>query len=166
MQHDKQITIEWTSPGQWADQAKGLSGLEHMEKVRAGELPEAPILRLIGFRHSELEAGRIVFTFDPAEQHYNAIGRVHGGIASTLLDAAMGTAIYTQLPAGQAPLTVQLNVHYVRAMSATSGEMSVEGKVVSVGRTAATAEGRLVDSKGRLYAHGTTTCVIVSNEGG
>lgn len=164
MQYDKKIVVDWTSPGQWAHKLRGLSGLEHMAMIRSGELPEAPIVRLIGFRHSLLEAGRVIFNFDPAEQHYNAIGCVHGGIASTLLDAAMGTAIYTQLPAGSAPRTVQLNVHFVKAMSATSGEMACEGKVVSIGRTAATAEGRLTDSKGRLFAHGTTTCVIVTSD--
>jgi uncharacterized protein (TIGR00369 family) len=157
----KQLTIEWTSPGEWAAQARGLSGLEHMAKVRSGELPEPPILRLIGFRHGLLEAGRIVFEFEPGEQHYNGVGVVHGGIASTLLDSAMGSAIYTQLPAGQAPSTLQLNINFLRPVTAGTGLLTCEGKVVSIGRKTATAEGRLTDAKGRLYAHGTTACIIV-----
>jgi acyl-coenzyme A thioesterase PaaI-like protein len=36
------------------------------------------------------------------------------------------------------------------------------GKVIHAGKRVATAEGRLVDAKGALYAHGTTTCLVLS----
>ena len=163
MIYDKKLTIEWVSLSKWADKTKGLSGLDHMAKVKAGELPEPPILRLIGFRHGEMEAGRVVFEIEPGEQHYNGVGLVHGGIASTLLDSAMGTAISTRLEVGQAPFTVQLNVHFVRPIFETCGVLRCEGKVVSLGRSTCSAEGRIFDLQGKLYAHGTTTCMIVQN---
>lgn len=158
---DKSVTISWVTLANYADQIKGLSGLEHMKMVKEGRLPEPPILKLIGFRHGDVEPGRIVFEFDPREQHFNGIGIVHGGVAATLLDSAMGTAIYTKLNVGQATSTIQLNINFLKPMTDASGTMRCEGKVISVGRTVATAEGRLVDQSGRIYAHGTTTCLIV-----
>ena len=36
-----------------------------------------------------------------------------------------------------------------------------DGKVVASGRRMATAEGRLFDADGKLYSHGTTTCMLL-----
>jgi acyl-coenzyme A thioesterase PaaI-like protein len=35
-----------------------------------------------------------------------------------------------------------------------------EGRILNVGRRAASAEARITDSKGRLPAHATTTCPV------
>jgi len=48
----------------------------------------------------------------------------------------------------------------VRAMTVDTGLVRAEGKIVYPGKRTATAEGRIVDAKGRLYAHGTTTCMV------
>ena len=56
--------------------------------------------------------------------------------------------------------TLEVKINYVRPILAETGEVHAEGKIVSAGRRIATAEGRLVDSGGKLYAHGTTTCLI------
>ena len=70
-----------------------MSGLEYVRAVRSGELPPPPIAAVMNFRIAELDDGRAVFVGEPGEEHYNPIGVVHGGYASTLLDSALGCAV-------------------------------------------------------------------------
>ncbi len=58
-------------------------------------------------------------------------------------------------------MTVDLQVHYTRAIRADHGEIVATGEVVHRGSRIATAEGRLVDSGGKLLAHGTVTCLVM-----
>ena len=109
---------------------------------------------------SEVERGRVVFSYEPVFDHYNPLGSIHGGIAATLLDSVMGCAIHTTLKAGVGYTTLEIKVNYVRAMTDKTGTAKAEGKIINVGSRVATAEGRLVDSAGKLLAHGTTTCLI------
>ena len=73
----------------------------------------------MGFSPVEVQEGRAVFAVKPAEYHYNPIGTVHGGLAATLLDSAMGCAVHTTLPAGAGYTTLELHVNYVRASPTT-----------------------------------------------
>lgn len=153
-------TINWEDPHALAEAARGLSGLEYLQKIVAGELPRPPISALMNFGLAELGEGRAVFTAEPAEYHYNPIGVVHGGLAATLLDSAMGCAIHTTLPAGAGYTTLEIKVNYVRALTAETGIVRCEAQVIYMGGRTATAEGRVIDDSGKLYAHGTTTCII------
>jgi uncharacterized protein (TIGR00369 family) len=114
----------------------------------------------MNFRIAELSEGHAVFVVEPAEYHYNPIGVVHGGVAATLLDSAMGCAVHSTLPAGVGYTTLEIKVNYIRAMSSETGLVRCEANVIHVGDRTATAEGKIVDEKGKLYAHGTTTCII------
>jgi uncharacterized protein (TIGR00369 family) len=138
-----------------------MSGLEYLQAMGRGDLPFAPLGLLLGMEPVEVTEGRVVFTLRPAEYHYNPIGIVHGGVASTLLDSAMGCAVHSTLPAGAGYSTLQLNVNFVRPVTVETGRIRAEGTVVHVGGGTATAEGRILDEAGRLYAHGTTTCFIM-----
>ena len=160
MAKERTRTITWQDPRALANAAAGLSGLEYLQKIVAGELPPPPIGLLLDFRIAEVSEGHAVFLVTPAEFHYNPIGVVHGGVAATLLDSAMGCAVHSVLPAGASYTTLEIKVNYVRAMSAETGEVRCEAKIIHVGGRTATAEGKIVDSKGKLYAHGTTTCII------
>jgi len=113
------------------------------------------------FQLVELEEGRAVFAVDPAEYHYNPIGVVHGGLAATLLDSAMGCAVHSMLPAGTGYTTLELKVNFIRAMTAETGRVRAEGKLIHLGSRTATAEGRVIDESGKLYAQATTTCLIL-----
>jgi len=139
-----------------------MTGYDLLKAMFDGELPPAPIALTLGFAPLELERGRVVFTGTPEERHYNPIGSVHGGYAATLLDSAMGCAVHSVLDAGVGYTTLDLQVRYVRPMTARTGKVRAEGTVVHAGRRQAVAEGRLVGAAdGRLLAHGTTTCLIV-----
>ncbi len=139
---------------------KSMSGLAFLQAMVAGQLPSPPIGRMMGFSAAEFSHGQSVFEVTPTTEHYNPIGSVHGGLAGALLDSTMSCAVQTTLPQGQGYTTLEYRVHLVRAMTDQTGPVRAEGKVVHVGRRMATAEGRIVDAKGTLYAHGTTTCMI------
>jgi uncharacterized protein (TIGR00369 family) len=74
----------------------------------------------------------------------------------------MGCAVQSTLKAGDGYTTVELKVNFVRQISADTGEVRAEGKVIHVGKQIASAEGRLTDTQGRLLAHATTTCLVFS----
>jgi uncharacterized protein (TIGR00369 family) len=143
-----------------------VTGLEFLRAIAAGELPGAPIADLLGFAPVEAEEGRVVFAAVPEQQHYNPIGTVHGGLAATLLDSAMGCAVHSTLPAGVGYTTLELKVNFVRTITSETGRILCEGTVVHRGGRVATAEGRVfAEADGALLAHGTTTCLIFSPNG-
>ena len=117
-------TFTWSDPLVTAMAAASLPGLEAIRKIADGELPPPPIAQLLDFEISLVEEGRVIFAFTPAEWMYNPIGSVHGGVAATLLDSSLGCAIHTTLAAGQRYTTSDLQVRYVRAMSADSAACS------------------------------------------
>jgi uncharacterized protein (TIGR00369 family) len=158
---ERSHTFSWQDPMITAHAARELSGIETLEKIRSGELPPPPILVLMNGRIARLSEGRVIFEAEPAEYHYNPIGSIHGGYAATLLDSAMGCSIHSCLPAGAGYTTLEIKVNYVRPLTDKVGLVRIEGTAIHVGGKVATAEGRIVDGAGNLYAHGTTTCLIV-----
>jgi uncharacterized protein (TIGR00369 family) len=140
--------------------AATMSGLDLLQKMIAGELPGPPIMQTLDFTLTEVEAGRALFEGHPAFKHYNPLGTVHGGYAATLLDSCMGCAVHSTLPKGVTYTTLEFKVSLLRAITADTGVVRAEGKVLNAGRRTATAEGRLTDGKGRLLAHASTTCLI------
>jgi uncharacterized protein (TIGR00369 family) len=162
----RSLTVRWEDPLATLAAADGMTGLEYLRAIGEGRLPKAPIAELMGFDGLDAEEGRVVFRATPGEQHYNPIGVVHGGLALTLLDSAMGCAVHSTLPAGGAYTTLEVKVNFARAITSGTGRVHCEGTVVHRGRTIATAEGRVVaEETGKLLAHGTTTCMILSRNG-
>jgi uncharacterized protein (TIGR00369 family) len=157
----RSLTISWDDPHAAFAAGKALAGIDYMKEMIAGRIAPPPIMRLMGFRLAQVGEGLAVFECEPAEQHYNPIGVVHGGLAMTLLDSAMGCCVHTRLPAGTGYTTLEAKVNLVRAITAKTGTIRATGKVIHFGGKTATAEGRLEDAAGKLLAHGTTTCIIL-----
>ena len=143
-----------------AEPRRALSGLEYMRQLLTGEREASGMARLMNMRLVEVEEGRAVFAVEPDERHYNGIGIAHGGLAATLLDSALGCAINTAMPAGRIFTTLEMKINYVRPMRRETGEVLCEAHVLHAGGRVATAEGRIVDAAGKLYAHGTATCML------
>ena len=141
-------------------QISNRTGMEIFAAIFAGELPPAPIGGVLDFIPIHIEPGVAVFQGRPQRKYYNPLGTVHGGWYATLLDSAVGCAIHSTLPAGRGYTTLELKVNMVRALTDAVPLVRAEGKVIHVGRQVATAEGRIVDPDGKLYAHATTTCLI------
>ena len=142
------------------DQIRDLDGIELFRGIIAGRFPAPPITETLGFWMHEAEIGRVVFAGKPERRHYNPIGSVHGGFAATLLDSAMSCAVHSHLKKGSGYTTVEFKVNFVRAIAETTGTVYCEGRSINVGSRIGTAEGRITDAAGKLYAHGTTTCLI------
>lgn len=137
------------------------SGLEQLRAMlSSGRGPG--IARTMGFTLVEVEEGRAVFEGSPSEAVYNPIGTVHGGYAATLLDSACGIAVHSRCAPGQGYTTLELKVAYHKAMTARTGAVRAEGKVVTFGRRAAFAEARLTDAAGVLYASATSSLLVMT----
>ncbi len=157
-------SYRWEDPLVGADAARHLSGLDYLRAMVRGEYPMPPIGQTLGFsiaREDDVQKGQVTFRMQPEEFHYNPIGSVHGGVYATLLDSALGCAIHTMLPAGVGYTTLELKVNYLRPLKIGGPEVQAVGEVLSVSRQVATAQARLLDETGRLYAHATTTCLIL-----
>lgn len=138
----------------------GRSGREMLEAMMSGELPFPPMNETMNMTLLEVGDGRAVFQGIPLPQHYNPMGTVHGGWFATLLDSALGCAVQTMLPVGRTYTTVELGINIVRPASHKTGPLRAVGRVIHVGRQIATAEARMEDEAGKLYAHATTTCIV------
>src|SRR3954467_15745886 len=137
-----------------------MPGVEFVRAIFCGKLPAPPIMQTIEPFDSTAESGVVVINSIPGFRHYNPIGSVHGGYAAILLDSAMGLAVHSMLPAGSGYTTLEFKISFIRGMSKDTGPVRSEGRVLNVGRRAATAEARITDAKDRLLAHATTTCLV------
>jgi uncharacterized protein (TIGR00369 family) len=157
----RERVVKWQAPGPAAEAAARMSGMETMCAIRDGHLPPPPMARLIGFRMAVVEQGRIVMELDPHESLENTIGLLHGATAAALLDTAMGCAISTMLPVGQASVTLDLKLTYLRPLSVRSGTIAAEGKLIKLGRQTSYTEGFVRDGKGNLAVHATAIFSMV-----
>ncbi|MGE0799982.1 MAG: PaaI family thioesterase [Lautropia sp.] len=130
------------------------------DAMMAGRLPGAPIARTLDFLPVLIEPGHAIFQGTPKLAHYNPIGSVHGGWFATLLDSALGCAVHSALPPGKAYTTLELKINIVRALTTKVPRVRADGRIVHLGSQTATAEARMIGPDGKLYAHGTTTCLV------
>jgi uncharacterized protein (TIGR00369 family) len=156
----RERAYRWDDPMRTAAAAADVDGLTFMRMLMAGEVPAPPIAHTLDMTVDEVEEGRAVFSFEPAEFHFNPIGSVHGGVYATLLDSACGCAVHTTLPAGARYTSLDLTVKFLRPLTVASGRVRCEGRVVHMGGRTALAEARLLDGKDRLVAHATSSCMI------
>ena len=137
-----------------------MPGLDFVRGIFDQSIPQPPIMQGVEPFDCTAETGAVVLHSIPGFRHYNPIGSVHGGYAAILLDSAMGLAVQTTLPAGTGYTTLEFKISFVRGMTKDTGKIRTEGKVLNAGRRVATAEARILDGKGRLLAHATTTCLV------
>jgi len=142
------------------EEIKSHNGLEFLRRIADGRVPQPPIAATLGFILAKVAPGLAVFTMTPDRRHYNPIGTVHGGVACTLLDSCMSCAVQTQVEKGFGYTTLELKVNLVRPITDKTGPIRAEGRTLHLGRRSGTAEGKIVDARGTLLAHGTTTCMI------
>lgn len=138
-----------------------MTGLDLIRAIHAGDVPQAEMARLLDFDLHEVHEGAVTFRALPGPQHTNPMGAVHGGLALTLIDSAAGAAVHTTLEPDQAYATLETKANLVRAVRPDAGALLAIGEVVHRGGRVATAQARVVgEDDGRLYAHGTSTCLI------
>jgi len=137
-----------------------MSGLEYMRRVADGQSRGAPMVKLLGMKLTEVDEGRVVLQGTLQPEFENGLGIAHGGFAATMLDTALSCAVNTVMPVGKIFTTLEMKINYVRPVTHDAGVLTCVGTVVHAGKTTAIAEGRIVDATGKLYAHGTVTCIL------
>jgi uncharacterized protein (TIGR00369 family) len=160
MQTEPRHSASKTNGTVGADSQKAMSGLAFVQGLADGTLPLNTIAKTLGYDVIEAASGRVVVAIEPNDSHLNPAGTVHGGLAATLLDSCMGLAIQSTREKGIAQTTVEFKISLLRPITPETGLIKAEGVVLNCGRRVGTAEGRITDGKGRLLAHGTTTCLI------
>jgi uncharacterized protein (TIGR00369 family) len=166
MTDSRSRTFDWSDPAEALTQARNAgTGLEALQAMIDGSIPPPPISRMMGFTLVEVRPGFARFECEPAEFHYNPIGAVHGGLACTLLDSALGCAGHTTLPAGVGYTSVDLNVRYLRPITHESGVLHATGRVVKPGRRVIFTEGELTDAEGRVVAAATSSLLVLAPTG-
>jgi uncharacterized protein (TIGR00369 family) len=153
-------TITWQDPRPTATVALQLSGLEFLNRIVSGELPQPPISRTLGFELVEVRDGEAFFQITPDDSLYNPIGVVHGGVALTLLDSAAACAVHSTLPAGLAYTSLETKVSFLRAVTSATGTLTAHGWVTKPGRRAAFCESDLRDADGTVYATASSSCLV------
>jgi uncharacterized protein (TIGR00369 family) len=161
---EQQRLVTWQSPSLYINQMRQMSGTEYIDAVRAGDMPVSPMLKLLDIHGREWHEGYALFTVVPQEFHYNPMGIAHGGLACALLDTAMAVSVMTMLPQGVGYVTLEIKINFTKPMVSDSGEMRAEGRAIHVGSKTATADGRIMDANGVIYAHGTTTLLLTRPE--
>ncbi len=141
------------------DLVRGLTGLQTMEAMLAGKIPFASIGKTLDFMLIGVAHGEALFQGTPNLAHLNPMGGVHGGWYGAVLDSAMGCAVHTLMPVGRGYTTAEYSINMVRAAK-PGGVYRALGKVLHGGKQLATAEAKIVDVDGKLYAHATTTCLV------
>jgi uncharacterized protein (TIGR00369 family) len=142
------------------ERLKELSGLEFVQGLASGTLPLNTLAETLGYDIVEAGEGHVVLTIAPTPAHLNPWGTVHGGVTATLLDSCMGLAVQSTLPRGFGSTTLEFKISLIRPITPDTGLIRAEGNIVNAGRKVGIADGRVTDGKGRLLAHGTTTCLV------
>jgi len=159
-QPDRTHIVTWADPTEARRQSRRLSGSELFDKMRRGEIAEPPFARLLGIELFDVSEDTVTMTLPPKEILYNPMGCVHGGILTTLLDSVMSAAVHAALSSGRTYLTLNLTVNFLKPVYEHTGEIMAQGKVVSIRRQVAAAEGRIVDPAGDICATGSATCLV------
>lgn len=144
------------------DMVLSMSGLDFMLGQLSGDIPAAPIAQTLGFHLHSVEDGRVSFKGAPGFAHMNPVGAIHGGWYGAILDSAMGCAVMTKVPRGALYTTLEFKVNIIRPISAET-QVICTAVTDHAGRSTGVATGRLVDAETeRLYATGSTTCIIMT----
>ncbi|MDF0603633.1 PaaI family thioesterase [Psychromarinibacter sp. C21-152] len=143
------------------EELTSMSGLDFMLGMFEGRIAGPPIAEAMNYWLEAVEEGRVVFRGAPQFRDSNPMGSVHGGWYGTLLDSCMACAVMTRVPKGWVYTTLEYKVNIVRPIPLET-EILAEGVVQHAGRSTGIARGEIVGAEdGRVYATGSTTCIIL-----
>ncbi len=97
-----------------------------------------PFGDLIGLEFEDISDGISHCRIELCEQLMNPHGVVHGGVVYSIVDTGMGGALYTRLKPNQLCATVEIKIHYFKAVS--SGRLTCITRIVNMGKRIAVLE--------------------------
>lgn len=154
-------TVEWDDPAPLAAAIGTMSGLEFLQAIVRGDLPQPPIMGLMSSEAVLAEPGHVEFRCTPDGSHFNPLGTVHGGYACTVLDSAAACAGQTTLPRGSGYTSIDLEVRYLRPVLPGAGPFTAVGRVVKPGRRVVFTEAELRDPAGVVVATATSSLLVL-----
>jgi uncharacterized protein (TIGR00369 family) len=157
-------TIAWQDPLKATSQISKMPGLDYLQAIRNGKTAHPPLLHTLEFAIDSIQKGEAIFSFLPQEFHYNTLGTVHGGVISAILDSAMGCSLHSLLPAGTGYTTLELKVNFLKAVTTRTGKLRAIGRVIHAGSRTALVEAQLTSDDNTIYAHATSTCLILNHK--
>jgi uncharacterized protein (TIGR00369 family) len=134
-----------------------------LAKIISGELPEAPITRLLGWKFLDFDDAQQVIRVEmqARPEFINPAGFIHGGMLAAMLDETLSPALAATLGPGEFAPTVEIKVNFISP--ARVGRILGTGRIVSRGRSICFMEGQLHDEQGNLLATATATSKIGRN---
>ena len=130
---------------------------EHIKEI-CEMINRGPYFMLLNMEVTELGVGYSRVECLLEEKHLNPFGGVHGGVYSSLIDTAAYWACYCEI--GEDAGYISLDVQVDMLSTAQNSRLIVEGKRIKVGRRICKSEASIVDSTGRVLAHGTSKQLI------
>lgn len=106
---------------------------------------EIPFATHCGIKAVVSEPGFCRLSLAMREEHQNHLGIMHGGVALTMLDVAMGSA--ARLWANASVMTVDMQSAF---LSPGRGDLIAEGRVLRPGRSLIFCEGEVRDAAGTV----------------
>jgi uncharacterized protein (TIGR00369 family) len=138
--------------------------------MQPDERTPSPFVALVGAKMEEMSEGFVRMSLVLEERHTNPNGVMHGGVATTLMDEALGAVIASvrgmEAMRAAPHATVEMNVSFISG-ARPGDEIVIEGRALKVGRSVAFGEAE-VRRRGRddLIAKGRFTYVIQEKRGG
>ncbi|MBA4053502.1 MAG: aromatic compound degradation protein PaaI [Marivirga sp.] len=154
-------TFKWNDPAKSAVNSRNLSGIAYLTAMQKGVLPLPPLFHALDFQVESVHEGSVTFSFHPQEFHYNPIGSVHGGVISSILDSATGCAVHSILDTGVGYTTLEIKINFLKSVTTKQGLLKATGKIIHSGSRVVVAEAQLIDDKDTIFAHATSTCLIL-----
>ena len=121
----------------------------------------APWVAELQLQLDEARLGEVVLTLPVTPQHVHGGGVLCGQSMMAAADTAMILAVCTHLGGFKPMTTVQLQTSFLRPIPGDAGTAKVVARVLRMGRKLVFGEVQILDARGDLAAHATTTYALV-----
>ena len=136
---------------------------DYIEKVKH-IVNDSPYFSLISMKICDIGNGYSVLEIDIENKHLQPFGFIHGGVFSSIIDAAAFWAVYCSIEDQNAGMTtIDLKLNYLAP--ATSGKLIVKGRQIKLGKTLGYAEAEVRNEQGKILSHGTSTLMVLPGKG-
>jgi uncharacterized protein (TIGR00369 family) len=120
-----------------------------------------PFNKLVGIRVVRLHSDGVTIQCAVREHLRNSAGFLHGGVAATLADAAVGISLASHFGGRRACTTTDLKINYLRPVA--KGKMVARAHLLRIGKTLCVGRVDLFDAQRELAAVAIVTYILLDN---
>jgi uncharacterized protein (TIGR00369 family) len=118
-----------------------------------------PFNKLIGVRVVRRHADGVTIECMTRDELRNSAGVLHGGVAATLADAAVGIALASRFEGRRPCTTTDLKINYLTAVA--QGKIVARSHLLKVGKKLCVGRVDLTDGHGKLVAVAIVTYMLL-----